>query len=375
MKIAVNTRLLLKNKMEGIGWFTYETLRRICTQHSEHEFLFLFDRPFDESFIFSDNITPLVVSPPTRHPLLWYWWFEQRLPAVFQRHQPHAFLSPDGFLSLKVNTPSLAVIHDINFEHRPQDLPPLTRRYYNRFFPQFARKASRIATVSYYSKNDIATSYRVDKEKIDVVYNGINENYGPVDDEMKHETQQKYADGQPYFIFVGALHPRKNIARLLQAYDAYRQSNAPAFKLVIVGAQMFKTKEIEATFRNMQFRSDVKFTGWLSPQALSRVMASAEALTFVPYFEGFGIPIIEAMSCEVPVLTSNVTSMPEVSGKAALLVNPFSIEAITSGMQRLVTDEQLRRSLIEEGKLQHRKFSWDKTARKLWNSMEKILDN
>ena len=111
MLIAVNTRLLLKDKLEGIGWFTYESLKRITKKHSEHNFLFLFDRPFSEEFIFSDNITPIVVGPQARHPLLWYWWFEQSLPKIFHKHEPDLFLSPDGFLSLSYAAPSFATIN------------------------------------------------------------------------------------------------------------------------------------------------------------------------------------------------------------------------------------------------------------------------
>ena len=114
MRIAVNTRLLLKDKLEGLGRFTSETLKLIVEQNLEHEFFFLFDRAFDESFVFADNVTPLVVNPPARHPVLWHIWFEISLPKVLKRINPDVFLSPDGFLSLNSNVKSLSVIHDLN---------------------------------------------------------------------------------------------------------------------------------------------------------------------------------------------------------------------------------------------------------------------
>ena len=123
MKIAVNTRLLLKDKLEGIGWFSYETLKRITTQHPEHQFYFIFDRPFTDEFIFSYNIEPVVIGPPARHPVLWYYWFEFRLPGLLKKINPDIFLSPDGYLSLKSHFKSIAVIHDLNFIHYP--LPPV----------------------------------------------------------------------------------------------------------------------------------------------------------------------------------------------------------------------------------------------------------
>ena len=151
MRIAVNTRLLLKDKLEGIGWYTYETLSRIVKSHPEHEFYFLFDRPYSKEFIFEKNVHPVVISPPTRHPILWYIWFEWRIPKILRKINADVFLSPDGFLSLKSNIPSIAVIHDINFKHHPKNLKFIHRIFYNYFFKKYAKKASRIVTVSNYS--------------------------------------------------------------------------------------------------------------------------------------------------------------------------------------------------------------------------------
>jgi len=226
LKIAVNTRLLIKDKLEGIGWFTYETLKRITAQHQEHEFIFIFDRAFSDEFIFSDNIKPVVVGPQARHPLLYYTWFEYSIPKVLKKHKPDLFLSPDGYLSLSTDVKSLAVIHDLNFEHHPADLPFPDRKYYRHYFPRFADKAARIATVSEYSKNDIINTYKVDAGKIDVVYNGANESYQPIAADKQAQTRAKYSKGKPYFLFVGALHPRKNLVNLFKAFDEFKTSSS-----------------------------------------------------------------------------------------------------------------------------------------------------
>ena len=223
MKIAVNTRLLIKNKLDGIGWFSYESLKRITKSHPEHHFYFLFDRPFSDEFIFANNIEPLIVTPPTRHPLLWYYWFEKKVPVVLNKIKPDIFLSPDGYLSLTTKIKSLPVIHDINFAHYPKDLPYTTRWYYNYFFPRYAKKAERIITVSEYSKQDIAKIYKIDKQKIDVVYNGSNLVYEPISDEKMLEIKNEYTGGTDYFIFIGSIHPRKNIGRMLLAFDKFRK--------------------------------------------------------------------------------------------------------------------------------------------------------
>lgn len=375
MRIAVNTRLLQKDKLEGIGWFTFESLQRITRSHPEHEFLFLFDRPFNEEFIFSENIRPIVVGPPTRHPVLWYWWFEQSLPRIFRKYSPDLFLSPDGFLSLSSTIPQLPVIHDLNFEYYPKDFPFLAIRYFKNYFPQYARKARRIATVSEYSKQDISKCYSISPDKIDVVYDGVHSIFKPLHETDKTSTKNRYTQGSEYLLFVGALSPRKNVVRLLQAYDEFKSRSNHPVKLVIAGERMWKTAEIDQTLQNMKYASDVLFTGRVQPEDLRLIMASALALIFVPYFEGFGIPIVEAMSCDVPVVTSNVTSMPEVAGDAGLLVDPFSVESIRDGIHAIVHEKELRDKLVGLGRIQREKFSWDKTAEALWNCIERTTSH
>lgn len=371
LEIVVNTRLLLKNKLEGIGWFTYETLKRITTEHPNDHFVFLFDRDFDEEFIFSDNITPVVLSPQARHPILFYWWFEISVANFLNKYKPDLFLSPDGYLSLNSNVKQLAVIHDLNFEHYPEDLPYLVRKYYKHFFPKFARKASRIVTVSEFSKEDIVKQYQINPSNIDVVYNGCNEIFKPATTQDKTTTKNAYTDNKDYFVFVGALQPRKNVSRLFMAFDKFKESTNSDVKLVIVGEKYYWAKDIKSTYINMKYKGDVVFTERLATNELKNVIGSAIALTYVPYFEGFGIPILEGMNCDTPVITSNVTSMPEIAKDAALLVDPFSIESIANAMVSLYKNEDERKRLIIKGRERKLDFNWDSTANKLWDSIEK----
>lgn len=373
MTIVVNTRLLIKDRLEGIGWFAYETLKRITKNNPQHHFVFLFDREFDESFIFSENITPIILSPQARHPFLFYIWFEHSVRHVLRDLKPDLFLSPDGYLSLASKTKQLAVIHDINFKHYPNDIPFLARKHFNYYFPRYAHKATRIATVSEYSKMDISKEFHVNPDKIDVVYDGVNELFAPVTNLEKQAIKVKYTAGADYFVYVGALHPRKNIARLLQAFDAFKKTSNATIKLVIVGKKMWWTNELEKIYEAMQFKADVIFTGRLPELELNLVIASSLALTYVPYFEGFGIPILEAFQCETAVITSNVTSMPEVAGDAALLVDPFSVDSIKDAMLAIVKDNSLRNTLIEKGKIRRHHFSWNKSADLLWGSIEKAI--
>ncbi len=371
MKIAVNTRLLLKNKMEGIGVHAFNVLKRITVNHPEHQFLFLFDRKYDEEFIFSSNITPIALYPQARHPVLYYLWFEYSVAMVLNKVKPDIFYSPDGFLSLNANVRSIPVIHDLNFEHYPKDLPRWASRYYRHYFPLFAKKAKRILTVSEFSKQDIAEHYKVDTDKIDVVYNAADNQYKRMDEAEKSEIRNKYTNGDEYFLYVSALHPRKNVKRLLEAFDRVKASSGSALKLVLVGPHYFKNSEMEKTYNEMKFKSDVVFTGRLNVDELSKVTGAAFSLVYISYFEGFGIPLLEAMQSGVPVIASNITSMPEISGDAARFIDPFSVDSISDGMLEVLKSPGLRQLLIENGIERAKSFSWGRTAELTWQSFEK----
>jgi len=371
--IAVNARLLLKDKLEGIGRFAHETLKRITVAHPEHEFIFLFDRKFDEEFIYSSNINPVIISPPARHPLLWYWWFEHSLPKFFKNVKADLFLSPDGYLSLKANVRSLPVIHDINFEHYPDSLPSTFSRYYRYYFPRYARKAARIATVSEFSKGDIASTYSINPEKIDVVYNGVSEGFIPLDEKSIQQTQNKYSDGVPYFLFTSAIHERKNIQNLLKAFDLFRNGVSENVKLILAGNKKWWTASMEQVYASMQHKDDVILTGRISDNELQQLTGSALAMVYVSLFEGFGVPVLEAMRSHVPVIASDTTSLPEVCGDAALLVAPDSVSAIAEALQKMWRDPALRKSFIEKGVHRSENFTWNKTADLLWKSVEKAM--
>lgn len=373
LNIAVNTRLLLHGRLEGIGWFTYENLKRMVLSHPEHTFYFIFDRPFHQSFIFSENVKPIVIGPQARHPLLYFLWFEISIRYVLWKIKADIFFSPDGYLSLGSKVKAINVFHDLNFEHYPKDLPLAERFYYRTFFKRYARKASRIATVSEYSKQDIIKQYNINPALIDVVNNGANEAYKPVDEEIRNITRKKYTQGRPYFFFIGSLHPRKNLVNLFRAFDLFKENDKQDHVLLIVGAKKWWTGEIADVFNNMKFKDLVFFTGRLETDEIKNVMGSAAALTYVSYFEGFGIPIVEAFRCGTPVISSNVTSMPEVCGDAALLVNPFQPDDIARAMRTVVTDKALANKLISNGYKRAEIFTWDKSSERLWNCIEKAI--
>ena len=189
----------------------------------------------------------------------------------------------------------------------------------------------------------------------------------------KKEIREKFSSGFPYFIYAGAIQPRKNVHTLFKAFDLFKEKYKTNHKLIIAGRFAWKTEEIKMVYENLKYRDEVIFTNHLGRNELALLMGAAEALMYVSLFEGFGIPIIESFQCEVPVITSNVSSMPEVAGKGALIVDPYNISEICEAMNTINSNIELRNNLLLKAKEQLQLFSWDNTASKLWKSIEKVL--
>jgi glycosyltransferase involved in cell wall biosynthesis len=374
MQVVINTRLLLKGKLEGIGRFTHETLSRLVKMHPDWHFIFLFDRPFDEQFIYGDNVTPMELLPPARHTVLIHWYYQWSVKRLLKLLKPDLFYSPDAHGVMKPHCKQLITIHDVNFEHFPKDLP-LKYRYY---LPYVTRKYvhsknTSLNTVSEFSKKDIARIYELDANKIAVIGNGVNENFKPISDIEKQSTRDVFSDGIPYYFFVGSIHPRKNLENMIKAFDAFKYETKAPHKFLISGSG-WSQNDIRQVFKGTEFIDDVVYLGRIKEEFLPQLIASAEALMYVSKFEGFGIPIIEAFACKTPVITSNVSSLPEVAGDAALFSAPEDITAIKENMLLLYNNPNLKQAYINKGFNRKDEFSWDIMAERLSKNMMDIVN-
>jgi glycosyltransferase involved in cell wall biosynthesis len=392
MKIAVNTRVLLKDRLEGVGWFIYEVFRNLAENHPEHEFIFFFDRPYHPDFVFGKNVTPVVLFPQARHPLLFVWWFEWSVSRALKRYKADVFISPDNFLCLNTQVPTLLVVHDLAYKHFSDNDKWVNRLYYRFFMPKFIKKATHIVTVSKYVASDLSElvaanlsaemrsadksaatgSDKSEATRISVAYNGCRKEFAPLSTEAQNAVKQQYTEGVDFFLFVGAVHPRKNVHRLIDAFDTFKKQTNSPMKLVICGRFAWQTGVVKTAFDKAYFKKDIIFTGYTPNEDVPKLTASAFAVVYTSLFEGFGLPILEALNCDTPVITSNVSSMPEVASDAALLVNPESVSEITEALQKLVENPKLRQDLIEKGRIQRQKFSWEKTADVVYQSLMKM---
>lgn len=372
MKIAVNTRFLLSGRLEGIGGYLYETLHRMVLAHPEDTFLFFFDRPYSDAFVFAPNVVPLVLFPPARHPFLFVWWYEWSVARALRKYQPDVFLSADNFTTLHTDIPSVLVVHDLAYAHYPEYVTGLVRWYYRFFMPRFLRKADHLIAVSEYTRNDIIRLADIPEGRVTVAYNGSRAIFKPLDAASQEAVRAAYTDGKPYFFYVGAIHPRKNVARLIAAFDRFKAQSGAPHCLIIAGRMAWQTGEVSEALARSPYREDIRLPGYVDTDTLYRLTASAFAMTYVSLFEGFGVPILESLCCGVPVITSATSSMPEVAGDAGLLVDPLSVDQIADAMLRLYAEEGLRAQLAAHCVVQCRKFDWGETAARIYKVLKEI---
>lgn len=367
-RIALNARLLIPGRLEGIGWFTHATYQRLVAAHPEHAFLLLFDRSPAPEFVHGENAESMRLWPPARRPILVDAWMDLAVPWALKRWRADAFVSTDGFLSRRTAVPQLAVMHDLNFEHHPEWLPPRDARHYRARFREFAGIAARLATVSAYSKADIHATYGVPLDRIDVVPNAPSSAFRPLNERERMREQARWNGGRPYFCFVGSLHPRKNIPGMLRAHAAYRAAGGAA-DLLVVGAPMWG--QLPAEWRQAE---GVKWLGRQGSAELEGIVAGSMGLLYLPYFEGFGIPLVEAMAAGVPVVAAQCTSLPEVLGGAeAGLVHPDDADGAGQILLRLERDVAWWSDRRAAGLARSAAFSWDRSAERLWSSIETLL--
>jgi glycosyltransferase involved in cell wall biosynthesis len=373
MRIAINARLLIPGKLDGIGWFTWETFTRIFRSHPDVEFHLFFDRKPPEEFRAFPNVVCYHTLPPARRPWLFHLWLEYTIPWMLKRVKADLFVSPDGLGTLAGTCPQLAVIHDINFVRHPGDMPKAYSDYYNTLTGRLVKHASRLATVSAFSRNEIVCEYGVSPEIIDIIPNAASDRFQPISQEEARRVRSERTSGAPYFLFVGSIHPRKNIPRLLEAFDAFLSNHGTDHRLMIAGTTFWMFEPVEKALESMKHRDRVVFTGRLTGEELPEIVAASEGLTFMSYYEGFGIPLLEAFQCGVPVLTSKDTAMEEVAAGAALLADPFSVEAIAEGLSQLTFNHEVRNELVQKGLQRATAFSWDHSADLLWQSIMRTL--
>ena len=374
MKVAVNTRALHSDYPEDSGSFIFEVLRYLANNFPEHQFIFIFPRRSDNRFRFSSNVTPLIIEPNTKHPLLLKYWYDVKLPGVLRKYKADVFVSFNGWCSQTTRVPQCLVIPYLNFLNYSHNFQKPSLLFYKKYIQKNLQKAKRIATVSEFSKQDIINNYKIEKEKINVIYSVAAENFKSVPADISKETKNKYTDGTEYFLYNGAIHPEEHLVNLLKAFSVFKKRQKSNFKLILASSHTLRHESFIQSLKNYKHRNDVIVLGDLSEDELAKIMGSTYALVYLSLTEGFSIPVLEAMKCHIPVITSPHSPMREIAKDAALYVDAKNFEDIAEKMMLLYKDENLRKDLIEKGKIISSHYSWKTTAEQIWQTILKAVD-
>lgn len=376
MRIAIDSRFLLPH-LEGFGRFTKEVASRLVREHSEIEWDLLFDRKPLPHYHFGSAQRSIVLPPPTRHWTLYELWWRLSVPWYVRSQHPQAFFATYGIVSRPVakRTPTVAFIHDVAFARHPEFLPKDWQAYYMRSTRETLRYATLLIANSQSVRNDLIELFQVPSEKIRIAHNGCNTSFfRPLPDLDKAAVQQRYTAGVPYLLYVGSIHPRKNPERLLLAYDLLRQRYRNSLRLLMVGRFMFRRYSLEMLTR-LHYRHEVIFQPPVPDEALLELYNAAEVVVYPSLYEGFGYPVAEALACGVPVVTSRVSSLPEVGGEAAFYADPYDPASIAQAMYAALTQspaDRHQRAIL--GRTHVMQFSWEKCVDAIWRAIQHVVE-
>jgi len=357
--------------MEGIAVFTWEICKRMVSDHPKDQFYFFFDRNPHPSFHNFENVTPIIIKPQARHPLLWKYWFEYALPKAIKKLCIDVFFSPESYLSLSLQIPTVMTTHDLSFLHYPNTYKRSHLNYYIKYESAFHKRADHIIAVSETTKSDIVNQYNIPPTKISVAHNAVRNGFQILNDNRKNQIKNSISKGFPYILYVGSIHPRKNIIGLIKGFEIWQDKNKDNHRLVLFGRWAFGNNELEKTLKNSSC-ADLIYLRSDHDGKVEDIMGSADCFIYPSFHEGFGIPIIEAMACGIPVVTSNRGAMKEIGGDAAIYINPDDIDSIANGINSSINNKQLNFQLKHKAKLNLHRFSWQKSAELIYKRIKKL---
>ena len=357
MRIAIDARKLHDF---GIGTYIRNVLLGLARLDQSSEYIVLC-RPADVDAIneLASNFRAVAESarPYSFGEQVW-------IPLSLVRERVHLLHEPHYVLPPATRCRSVVTIHDCIHLMFPQYLPGRLAHTYARMSMWSAvRKSDRILTVSEASKRDILRFFDIPDDKVAVIYNAIDERFlAPADHERMDLIRQRYQLDHPFLLYVGNIKPHKNLERLIEAFGLARASGLDDLRLVIIGDEISKYPSLRQSVHRHRLDKYVRFLGFQPYDTLAAFYRLARAFVFPSLYEGFGLPPLEAMACGTPVVTSNVSSLPEIAGAAAVLVDPYEPASIAQGILRAVTDEGLRAQSIERGFARARDFSWGQSV-------------
>jgi len=361
MIIGVDTRIANKKKT-GMGYILANLLPLLLEMDKNNQYVLLGSDLGMEKPNFK-----AIRLPNLAQKILNYFWKKFFLPSAnLFLGKIDRFFFPN-FVDFPVSAEKkFLMIADLSFIKYPQFAEKKNQLFLSKNVGSAIKRADKIITLSESAKKEIIEYYKIPSDKVEVVYLGCPKNIYKIDDEYKiNEVKNKYGIGDDYILFVGTLEPRKNIEGLIQAYSLLNDAFKEKYQLAICGGKGWYYDKIFKLVNTLKLNGHIVFTGYVPEQDLSSIYSGAALFAFPSFYEGFGLPILEAFTCGIPVLVSNNSSLPEVAGEAVIYCDAEKVETIKDGIEKILTDNKLRNELVEKGFIQLQKFSWDKTAEKV----------
>ena len=371
MKVALELQPCCGNR-SGIGMYTYELARRMQSGN-DLEFtgnIFNFWGRNDNADALSGLQMPVRVQQSMPYGVYRRIWHALPIPyhALFPSADLNVFFN--FIVPPRVKGKVITVIYDMTYLRFPETMNERNLRRIRGDIAYSVARSDRIVTISAFSKREIRELLQVPDEKIEVVYSAPSITGGNVDFQV---VRARLGIRRPYLLYVGTIEPRKNLVRLIQAFDRLKKEKQIPHQLVLAGGGGWKTEEVHRAAEEAQFASEILFTGYLSAEEKNTLYRNADLMVFPSLYEGFGMPPLEAMLFGCPVVCSNAASLPEIVGEAAELVDPLDVQAIVSGVWRVLSDRNYRRSLVERGTQQVLQFSWERSAEKMVQIFKETL--
>jgi len=373
MKIAINTLLLYKTKV-GMGKYIVELVNRVPKKDKRNKYLLYVSRDNRHFFnLSSDNIEIKEIPRIFSNPFLKIFWEQCFLPFYIWKNNVDLYHAPGFVLPFfRINkVPFLMTVADMTFFSHPQHHKTIKNIYFKHMIPFSLKKAEKVITISENTKKDVIEQTNTVPSKIKSILLGVDKIFLDKKNSRDKKVLDKYNIKKPYILFVGMLEPRKNIKGLIEAF--YLVQNKHDNDLIIVGKKGWMYQDIFKLVKKLKLEGEVIFTGYLPDEDLPSLYSNATCFVYPSFYEGFGIPIVEAMACGCPVITSNNSSMREVAGEAAILVNPYNVEEIKDAIEKVIYNPKEKKRLQKLGFQNVKRFNWDKMAEETINMYNKFL--
>lgn len=371
MVIGIDASRANLSKRTGTEWYSYNLIINLAKIDSQNRYFLYSKEPLQEELRdLPPNFKNKVLNWPPRR-----LWTQIRLSLEMLINPPEILFVPAHTIPLIHPSRTITTCHDIGFERFPQLYSKTDLKYHRWAMKLAVKKAQRIIAVSQFTKNEIIDVYNINPEKVVVIYHGFNKDiYHPIKDELKvNSILKKYKISKPFILYIGRLELKKNTPGLVKAFGILKQSKRWPHKLVLTGQEGYGSDEINKNINSFKLFNEVIKVGYIPAKDLPFIISATDLFILPSFYEGFGLPVLEAMACGCPVIASRIASLPEIVGEAGFLVNPRNPEDIMRAMDRVLEDQNLREQMIQKGFKWVQNFSWEKSALKTLEVLKSMM--